>query len=298
MDINRANLNSLFIGFNKKLQEGFGMADIVFETFSMILPSSTAIEKYGWLLLLSRMREWIGPRQIKDIENKIMSLTNKDFEHTIGVAGNDIEDDTLGIYSPLFTQMGIDSRYLWQRLAVEALYTNGNWMDDAAFFLTTRKYGSNTINNKVTTALSESTFETAFQTMEQYLGYDDSPLGVKPNLLVVGPKLRNTAWDIVENPYRYDSSDKVQVANRNKDKVKVQVVPELVGTYDDYWFLMDCRGAVKPVALQKRKEGTLQRWDTEHDECVKNHNRYDYGLHSRGVAGLTLPHLCYGGLKS
>lgn len=288
MDINRANLDSLYTGFTTKLQEGFGMAPRPFERFGMTVASSTSMETYGWLMLLSRMRKWAGDRIVQNVESELMTLVNEDYEHTVGVSRNDIEDDKLGIYGPLFQQLGADAAALWDRLALLALVGNGLWLDGAAFFGTTRKYGGNTISNYATGALTETTFNTAYQTMMEYVGANDEALGVVPDLLVVGPKNRTVAHGIVNQGPGASS------ANPNAGVVDVLVHPRLVGTYDDYWFLLETKGPVKPVAVQKRKEGALVRWDRDTDECVKVHNRNDYGVHYRGVAGLTLPHKAYG----
>lgn len=300
MLINNTTLDALHTGFNTKLQAGYGRAPALHEQFSMEVPSSTSMETYAWLVLLSRMREWLGPRQVQNVEKKVMQLVNRDFEHTVGVDRNDIEDDKLGIYGPMFEQMGYDQRYLWCRLAVEALVGNGNWIDGSAFFLTTRKYGKNTINNKGTSALSETTFNTAYQALMEFVGFDGTPLGVVPDLLIVGPKNRTTAFEIVKAQNRISiagtNTAAAAVPNPNAGLVEYVVLPELVGTYDDYWFLAQTKAPVKPVAVQKRKEGPLVRWDRDTDECVKTHNRNDYGVHSRGAACLTLPHLIYGGI--
>lgn len=303
MDINRTALDSLFTGFNTRFQEGLAMPGLELPPFAMTLPSSTAMETYGWLVLLSRMRKWLGDRQVQNVESKTMTLTNDDYEHTVGVAGNDIEDDKLGIYSPLFQKMGADAAYLWRRLAIEALVGNGNWIDGSAFFYDSRTYGANTIDNYDTNALTATTFNTAYLAMQSYLDHAGNPLGVTPNLLVVGPKNRDTAWNIVKNEWASlatggsaTGTEYVPAKNPNFQATDLLVLPELVGTYDDYWFLMDTRGVVKPVTVQQRKIGAMVRWDRDTDECVKVHNRYDYGVHYRGAACLTLPHLCYAGI--
>lgn len=298
MDINRATLDAVFTSVNTRFQAGLGRPGNAFASFAMEVPSSTAIETYAWLWFLSRMRQWIGPRVIQNVEAEKMNVTNLDYEHTIGVARNDIEDDNIGIYMPLAEQMGADAAYLWRRLAIEALVANGAWLDGSAFFGTTRTYGANTISNYTTSALTASTYETGKLAMESYLRHDNSPAAVVPTLLVVGPKLRSTAWHIVKDEWVAVGSTNTTTATKNPNygATELEVWPELVGTYDDYWFLFDTRGVVKPIAVQKRKAGALVRWDQDHDECVKSHNRCDYGVHYRGAACLTLPHLAYAGI--
>jgi phage major head subunit gpT-like protein len=52
------------------------------------------------------VREWIGDRHIHRMKQNAYRLTNKDFEHTIGVSRNAIEDDKYGVYAPRFRMMG------------------------------------------------------------------------------------------------------------------------------------------------------------------------------------------------
>jgi phage major head subunit gpT-like protein len=98
--------------------------------------------------------------------------------------------------------------------------------------------------------------------------HNDKPMGIIPNLLVVGPKLRTTAWDIVKNQFNYNDSDKVQVRNVNENLVDLLISPELIGTYDDYWFLLSTKGIIKPVIVQKGKETVLTRLDRDTDKPV------------------------------
>lgn len=300
MLLNNATLDALYTGFNTRFQQGFARAPQTFKRFTMEVPSTTKMETYAWLMLLSRMREWIGERQIQNADRRAMQITNRVFEHTVGLDRDDVADDiNINTAGLLIEAMGLDYEYLPQRLVIEAMVANANWLDGSAFFLANRKYGKNTIKNYVTGALTETTFNTAYQEMQSYVGFDGSPLNVVPDLLIVGPKLRTTAFDIckAQNKISIAGSNTAAAAvqNANQGLVDYLVLPELVGTYDDYWFLAQVSGVVKPVVYQDRERGPFVRWDTEKDECVKKHNRNDYGCKRRGAAGLTLPHLIYGG---
>jgi phage major head subunit gpT-like protein len=72
----------------------------------MLINSSSNAENYGWLKDLPGMREWVGQRVILNLETTAAKLVNKTYEHTVGVNRQDIEDDTLGLYSTIFQQQG------------------------------------------------------------------------------------------------------------------------------------------------------------------------------------------------
>lgn len=107
MIINQANLRSLYIGYRTAFQGGLGQAESMYGRVATTVPSSTREEEYGWLGKLPSMREWIGDRVIQNIKSHDYKIKNRPFELTIGVDRDDVEDDNIGIYTPLFTEMGM-----------------------------------------------------------------------------------------------------------------------------------------------------------------------------------------------
>lgn len=106
MIINEINLSAVFTGFKAAYSSGFEGAKTVWASVAMEVPSTTEKEIYGWLGQLPGMREWIGDRMIKNIVAKGFAIENLDFESTISVPRNKIEDDLYGIFSPLMTELG------------------------------------------------------------------------------------------------------------------------------------------------------------------------------------------------
>src|SRR5581483_10358077 len=106
MIINRQNLDAIRVGFKTSFQQGLSQAPSMRDRIATTVPSSTKEEKYGWLGKIPNVREWIGPRQVQNLMEHDYAIKNKHWELTIGVDRDDIEDDTLGIYAPLFTEMG------------------------------------------------------------------------------------------------------------------------------------------------------------------------------------------------
>lgn len=106
MLITASTLQALQQGFNAAFLQGFGSVKPSWNLIAMRVPSSTKTENYGWMKDLPGMREWVGQRVIHNLESAGAQLTNKNYEHTIGVDRNDIEDDRLGIYSPMFSMQG------------------------------------------------------------------------------------------------------------------------------------------------------------------------------------------------
>lgn len=104
--INSATLNALRTTFSKKFEEGKSSAEPQYKMVATVVPSSSKSNTYGWLGQWPGMREWIGDRVINSMKEYSYAIINKDWESTIGVDRNDIEDDSVGTYAPLFIEQG------------------------------------------------------------------------------------------------------------------------------------------------------------------------------------------------
>lgn len=101
-----AILTAITAAFRKEFQTGLESVKPDYTTVAMTIPSNTATNTYAWLGKFPQMREWVGSRQIEKMNKQAMSLDNKKFEATVGVARTDIEDDQVGMYRPMMAAMG------------------------------------------------------------------------------------------------------------------------------------------------------------------------------------------------
>lgn len=106
MLINQESLNSIFTGFKATFKQGFDGAATAWPRIAMKVPSNTRDQVYGWLGQFPKAREWVGPRVINNLMAHGFTVTNRDFEETISVPRNDIQDDQYGIFGPMFAEMG------------------------------------------------------------------------------------------------------------------------------------------------------------------------------------------------
>ncbi|MDO0944653.1 Mu-like prophage major head subunit gpT family protein [Chromohalobacter israelensis] len=137
MDLTSANLQALYRAYNTNFQQGFnslGEQGALYEQFCTTVPSTTAVEVYPFLKSLPRLREWIGDRVIHSLEGADFSIKNRKFELTEGVPRDNIEDDTYGLYGPVFQEFGRSSREHPNELAVETLEANPLCYDGQQLF--------------------------------------------------------------------------------------------------------------------------------------------------------------------
>lgn len=99
-------LSGLRTGFNAAFKRGAGRAPGDWKQVATLVKSTNASNTYGWLGQFPKLTEWVGDRAVKSIKEYGYAITNKKYENTVGVKRTDIEDDNLGIYAPMFEEMG------------------------------------------------------------------------------------------------------------------------------------------------------------------------------------------------
>ncbi|EOA9033297.1 Mu-like prophage major head subunit gpT family protein [Vibrio harveyi] len=101
-----ANLSILYTAVKANFQQGRDMYTPMWEKVATLVPSTTSTETYAWLGEFTRLREWIGERQVNRMKLHGYTLANKKFEATEGIPRDYVEDDTYGVMMPKFQDMG------------------------------------------------------------------------------------------------------------------------------------------------------------------------------------------------
>ncbi len=70
------------------------------------VPSSSAANYYGWIKDLPGIAEWVGDRQLADMDKHGYSIENKTWESSISVSRDDVDDDQIGQYSVIAQNYG------------------------------------------------------------------------------------------------------------------------------------------------------------------------------------------------
>ena len=99
-------LSSLFTGYKASFQKGLQRAKPEWNQIATEVPSATRSNTYGWLSKFPKFSEWVGERNLKKLAAKGYEIENKDYESSVAVPRNDIEDDQHGVYGMIFENMG------------------------------------------------------------------------------------------------------------------------------------------------------------------------------------------------
>jgi phage major head subunit gpT-like protein len=162
--VTNATLNAMRVGFNKVFEQGKARAKPQYMQVATVVPSTTKSNTYGWLGQWPGFREWVGDRVINSMKEHAYSIQNKDFESSVGVDRNDIADDNLGVYNPMFDEMGYASEVFPDELVfplLKAGFTtlcyDGQYFLDTDHPVNTKVDGSGT-NNSVSNVIIDGAY--------------------------------------------------------------------------------------------------------------------------------------------
>lgn len=132
MDLNRENLADLFKAYNTAFKGGLQASTAINRaSFTYEPPAVTgASTTYPWVTQMPAVRQWIGERQARRLSGLKLEITNLPFESTVRVNRDNVDDDTYGVYTPMFEGMGQEGsrwkeQFVFQLLA--AAFTTTTW---------------------------------------------------------------------------------------------------------------------------------------------------------------------------
>jgi len=112
---------ALFISFKALFGKAYTGVKPTWEKIAMRVPSTASKEVYSWLAALPGLRKWVGDRVCHILGMHKYEIPNEDYELTVAVKVNDIEDDQTGVYAPLISAMGVSAANWVDELVYQAL---------------------------------------------------------------------------------------------------------------------------------------------------------------------------------
>jgi len=295
MLVNASVLSAVFLNLHTDFNKAFQAAPSQWAKVAMKVPSGTRQNDYKWLSAFPKMRRWIGDKQIKNLAAFSYTIVNDDWEVTIEVDRNHIEDDTLGIYGPQAQMAGFSAAQLPDEIVfalLDGAFSNLCY-DGKAFCADDHPVGTSVVDNKGTAALQADTLAHAAASygaariaLRKMKDDEGRPLDVDPNLLVVPPALGDTA-QILLTAERFGDDP-----NPYRGTAEVVVSPRL--TSDTAWFLLDTRKPVKPLIYQERKAPVFVQQTGMDNDDVFNRRVFKYGAEARAAGGYGFWQLAYG----
>lgn len=292
--IDRALLEDAYTGFRATFDMALANANAITDRIAMRVQSDSPIETYNWFGPSPMMQEWIGDRVLSELRPYAMTIENKDWANGIRIHANDIRDDKLNMVMPRIRGLADMAARHQEKLVIDKLlagFTTTGY-DSQYFFDTDHLDGDGSAqSNKGTAALDATSYNAAFEAMLKLSDENGEPLALNAQpTLIVGPKLRSAARTLLE-------ADTLSGGGVNIDAGTADLIvsPRLVGTYDDYWFLVFTGpGGMKPLILQEKEAVEFVSQDDPGSEGYFNRKEFRYGANWRGNVGYGLWQLAYG----
>lgn len=296
MLVNKQNLRTVFIGLKSTFQNAFNQTPTDWQQVAMVVPSSTKEENYAWLSRFPKMREWLGEKVVKQLEGHSYTIRNKDWEATIEVDRNDLEDDTMLGYAQQAQGAGQSAAELPADIIgrLMSLGFTSVCYDGQYFFDTDHPVGKGTQSNKITKKLSatslaaaQASYGAARSAMRGFRDNEGENLRVLPGLLVVPPALEDVANYLMTADRFPDNTP-----NTYKGTAKVLVWPGLAT--DTEWYLFDVSKPVKPLVYQERKKPVfVEQTNMDSDEVFLN-KKFKFGAEARSNGGYGFWQMAFG----
>jgi phage major head subunit gpT-like protein len=296
MLVNKENVTNLFISLKTTFNNAFAAAPTVWEKIAMKVPSTTGQNIYAWLSKFPKMQKWVGEKDIKALEAFKYTVVNDDFEATVEVDRNDIDDDNLGIYAPQAQMAGESAKQLPDEIVIDLVnkaFTT-QCFDGQYFFDPNHKVGDVNVSNKGTkqlnassSAAADASFGVGRLAMRKFKDNEGRPLNITPNILLVGPALETTALKLRNNEF-------LAVNDSNPYRGTFEVVVDARITSDTAWYLLDTTKAVKPFIYQERKAPVFVSQTDMSSDDVFSRKKYKFGAEARAAGGYGFWQLAYG----
>lgn len=301
MIVNKANLEAVFLNLKTTFNKAFEAAPALWQKTTMLVPSTSSQNNYNWLSRFPKMREWIGDKVVKALSAFKYTILNKDWEATVAVDRNDVDDDNLGIYGPMAQEAGFSAKQLPDEIdaalkngAFAALCYDGQYFYDDDHPVGDGSGGSSSVVNKLVVALSCTTkayalasYGAARIAMMNFKDDEARPLGLIPDLLEVPPAL-----EAVGRTLCY--SDKLDDNSPNPYRGTAELLVNSRLTSATAWFLHCTSRPVKPFLFQQRKAPVfVQQTDPQNDDVFMR-KEFKFGAEARGNGGYGLWQLSVG----
>lgn len=288
----------LLAGMKTEFMSAFETAEKQYLEIATEVKSTKDQETYPWLGAVPKMSEWKDERTPQGLLEHYFTVPNRDWEASIAVDRNAIEDEQYGQIEIRVKELAVEAARFFDELVFtlipEGVNTTGSsgslfegnsvaCYDSKAYFAANHSEGqSGTHSNKGSSEISTSALQAAITAMRKFKNDQGKPSHKRPDVLVVPPDLEWTAMKIINSPAdpSEGTTTSFNATNTLKNKLKVVVNDYLTDTNN--WYLFDTRGVVKPIILQIRKAPTFSQL-TDNTEAAFMRKKLYFGIDWRGA---------------
>lgn len=272
----------------------------IYPQIATVIATNLPVQKYGWLGSVPTMREFVDERMPKGLRTFNYTIQDTVWESTIAVERRALEDEQIGAIRLRVQDLGREAARHKDYLVIKALldgFTQTCYDGQPLFSSAHSEGDSGTQSNVTTQPLNPDSLQSAISAMMLFKDDQGVPLGILPDTLVVGPRLRWTAMELLESQVvvvKGGTGDSTPYRNVLQGVLRLVVSPYITG---EQWFVLDTSRAVRAVILQERSDVPVEfsaLEDPSVSESVFLRDVVYYGARARYGVGYGLWQTAYG----
>ena len=256
---------------------------------ALLQVSSTSVsENYGWLGDVPELTEWKDERKLKGILDYNYQIKNKDYEATLQVDKNTIEDDQLGTVKPRIAELAVRAKQHPRKLFLEALVKGSTELayDGQTFFSTSHVMGmSGTMSNILTgTGVGfdqiSADLDSAIMMMSLYKDDQGAPFAEDiddSGIMIIAPSQLRPVMNRVFNSQTLANG----ATNPQFGRIaSARIIYSSRLTDVNDWYILNVSQGMKPFIQQNRQAARFGALEATSDRGFMS-KRYLYGVDYR-----------------
>ena len=251
--------------------------------------SKSDSETYGWMGAPPAMREWVGERHVASMNDYSYEIANKNFESTVAVDRNEIEDDQVGMIKPRIQEIAVRAKAYPDVLISDLVKASltGLAYDGAALCSNRTAPNDNLLaGTGVTEATLLTDLAAARAAMMAFTDDQGEVMNVVGDVVICHPGEEIFFMKILKSTTAVGATGAGEF-NFWRDQLKAVIVDARLSDDND-WYLCASGYALKPFILQTRKAPQFIGLDKGTDEQVFMRRKLLYGVDMRANAGYGL----------
>lgn len=297
--ITRSDLGALLeAGLRAEFQLSYNRAlqNTIYQQIASVIQTQLPTQKYAWLGGLPKMREFTDERVLRQMNRYDYAISDKTWEATVAVERRALEDDQLDAIRLRIQDLGAEAARHKDELVIGQLLagftTTGP--DGQYFFDTDHGESGSPQSNATNAPLDADSLASAISEMMLFTDDSGAPLGVQPDTLVVGPKLRWRAMELLNSTVVVSNQAVPSYQNVLQGALKLVVTPYITGYQ---WFVLDTSRPIRAIILQERADVPVEFAALDNANSSESAFMRDvllYGVRARYGVGYGLWQLAYG----
>ena len=271
-------LNAAFV---KSFNNSEDPSDVM--PFIMETQSTSDKESYGWLGQSPSMSEWVDERQLKSLNEFDYEILNVDYEGTLSVSRNAIDDDQLGNVKTRIDDLARKARIHPRKLAIAAVEagTTDLCYDGQPFFSNSHEEGESGVQDNlltgtgVTLAQLEADIDSAETAMLSFK--DDTGEPWNEGEVKIGIMCHPT---LKSKFHRLNTLEQINSSSNSMKGRIAQITYSSRFTDVNDWYFADISDGMKPLIKQNRQAPKFQAQEASSDNGFMR-KKYAFGVDYR-----------------